>query len=92
MDVGELYDLIDTHGGDDYVMAFCFDNTSRIIFRNNMCFDRSKHINGNFIEIEDIDTHKNVYVTAKHIDHIQTVLFSDKPKDHDKYEKRYIIA
>lgn len=78
--------------GDDRIIGFVVDNSGRMYYRDNMLFDRKKHLDmeTQCVKIIDIDNNKNEYICYKPINTIQAVLVSDKPGEISKYNTRYI--
>ena len=91
MDLQQFLALLD-QVGDDRIIGFIMDNSSRMYYRDNMLFDRNKHLDmaTQCIKITDVDNNDNVYTCYKPVSVIQGVLVSDKPGEISKYNTRYI--
>lgn len=78
--------------GDNRIIGFIMDNSSRIYYRDNLLFDRNKHLDmvTQCLKITDVDNNGNVYTCYKPVGVIQAVLVSDKIGEIDKYNTRYI--
>lgn len=78
--------------GDNRIIGFIMDNSSRVYYRDKMLFDRNKHLDTETqcIVVTDVDNNENVYTCYKPISVIQGVLVSDKPGEISKYNTRYI--
>lgn len=91
MEMQQLLALLD-QVGDNRIVGFIMDNSSRVYYRDTMLFDRNKHLDMDTecIKITDIDIDDNVYICYKPIATIQSVLVSDVPGEISKYNTRYI--
>lgn len=95
MEYDVLIKLIDMMGGDEYVLAFVFDNSGSKSYTNEKPFNRATHLNAEtqcLFDFDDVDTGNNKLTGVKPLSTIQSVLFTDTTKDKNKYNTRYLCG
>lgn len=93
MTIDELKAAVTNFGGEQHVIGFIFDNSSRIIFDDPVfTFATHYHDASGCLFFKDADTHGHPYTIVKHIENIQSVIFIDNIADFDDFNKRYIGA
>lgn len=91
MEMQHLLALLDKVG-DNRIIGFIMDNSSRVYYRDKNLFDRKKHLDmkTECILITEVDCNEHEYTCYKPIATIQSILVSDKAGEISKYNTRYI--
>lgn len=82
------------HYGEDKVLAIVFDNSGRHVFLGDNKFSIAKNVVESIDSLQFVETDVRgvEYLSVKHIENIQGMIFASPNTDMDKIDSRYLSS